>query len=382
MPGTIRQRSKGSWEVCCYLGETDAKGRYKRITRTVRGTKKQAEQVLAQLVAETSQGTYTPPSREALGAFLERWLGTLNAAPRTRQTYTSIVRQRWTPALGGVRLDRLRPEQIAAAEHQWLGEGLSSSTVLLFHAVLQRALKQAVAWDLLAASPMARVHRPRPSAFEPVILDRDQLRRFRTAIETHHYRIPYLLMVVGGLRAGEVLGLRWQDVDLERGVVRLVQQYHVQLKTFARVKSARSRRPIDLPESLIATLRAHRQQQAETRRLAEPFGTVDHDLVCSRDDGRPLTYNTVYRCFKRLLRVHGLPLATRPHDLRHAMATHMLADGAPLHAVQERLGHASAAFTLERYGHVLPGSQRQAAETFAAMLAGIPADNANGEVVE
>ena len=322
-------------------------------------------------------GTYVDPHKSTVGDYLLHWLenyAKISVAPRTFEGYEMRVRRHLVPALGSIRLTQLRPAQIAAAERSWLesggrrGEGLSPRSVVHNHRVLREALGQAVKWQLLAVNPADAVTPPRVERQEmrslsaqqsAALLDAAQGSEFGPAIETALYT---------GLRLGELLGLRWEDLDLHSGRLS-VQQTARSVRggvTFGPTKTHRSRRRLSIPATAVEGLRGVRAGQLEHRLRA---GTAwhDSDLVFTDALGHSMTRERLRAAFYGLLETAGLP-RVRLHDLRHTHATLMLSQGEHPKVVSERLGHATVGITLDTYSHVLPDLQAEAAERLAATL--------------
>ena len=197
-----------------------------------------------------------------------------------------------------------------------------------------------------------------------------ELQSFLTAISLERLAPAYVLAAHTGMRRGEVLGLRWTDLDTVRkrlSVRQAITTVAYELR-ISDVKTGTARRTIDLDDPVLARLTAWRKRQAEERLLVGP-AYQDHDLVFARPDGKPVHPEYLSRTFDRVLRAAGLRVI-RFHDLRHTHATLLLKAGVPVKVVSERLGHASPGFTLNVYQHVLPGMQAAAAVTFSRLLAG------------
>ncbi len=387
MAGQIVRRGKATWLVRVFTGR-DGSGKRKWINRTVHGGRREAEKTLYGLLSAVSEQRLAVPTGETLGRFLMRWLAddaTNVVRPTTLDGYRMILEKHLVPALGHIRLDRVTPvaiqsylaQKLAGSKNRqgdWENRPLSASTVVKHTRVLHRALRSAVQWGLLAANPCDRVDTPRCRPFEPRVWDEEQVRLFlgEAKHSSPHYRL-YLGATLTGMRQGELLGLRWQDVNLTLGIASIRQTFyrrgHRQL--FGEPKSQKSRRTISLPAVLVEELRSLRREQDEHRRLVG--GEYDeHDLIFCQPDGKPLhAHNLVQRDFRRVIENAKVP-RIRFHDLRHGHATWLLAQGENLKVVSERLGHHTAAFTLSVYAHVLPGMQEQAAARLSARLLGPP----------
>lgn len=355
----------------------------KRIRRfsNVKGTRRDAERELSAVIHAIDSGTYTDPSRELVGAFLDRWLrdgASVSVAPRTYERYQEAVAKHIGPALGSLRLTALRPAHIVAAEKDWQergrchgGGGLSASTVRHHHAVLRKALQTAVRWQLIAVNPAIAVTPPRAIRREMLALDVDQASKFLDALGGTEFEVPLLTALYTGLRLSELRGLRWRDADLTTGHLRIQQTLQRRADgrlTAHETKTHRSRRSVAIPSTVVEALRALRPRQAEARLLAGA-AWEEGDFVFADGLGRPLNESRLRGAFHRTLSEAGLP-QLRLHDLRHSMASLMLSAGEHPKIVSERLGHSSVGITLDLYSHVLPGLGEAAAERMVATLTG------------
>lgn len=371
MRGHIRRRSAGRWEISVETPSDPVSGRRRRTWRVISGTRREAERELTALVRAVDTGTLVDPTRETVAAYLTRWLRDYalhGVAPRTYERYAEIIRGHIVPAIGGVTMSRLRPAHVVEAERTWL-DRLSPSTVLKHHRLLHEAFEQAVRWQVIAVNPMRAVTAPRPPRREMVVLDADQARALLDVASGTEFDCALTTLLYTGLRLGELRGLRWRDVDLEGGHVRIqqtMQRIGGELR-FAPTKTHRSRRNVEVPAIVVEALRRERTQQT-ARRLAVGGDWNDLGLVFTDALGRPISAERLRWAFWRLLDRAGLP-RVRLHDLRHTMATLMLTAGEHPKVVSERLGHSTVTLTLDTYSHVLPGIGRAAAERLAETLA-------------
>jgi integrase len=307
-----------------------------------------------------------------VGEFLSRWLRDHvkhAVAPQTYERYEQIVRRHLQPALGRLRLTELRPQHVAEAEARWRESGLAPRTCLHHHRVLHDALQQAVRWQLLQSNPVHAVKPPRIERGEIHVLDSAQASALLDAVRGSELEAPVVTALYGGLRLGELLGVRWQDLNPATGelsIQQTAQRATGKGVVFRPPKTHRSRRAIRLPGPVLDVLRQLRVRQAEQRLLAGPAWR-ETDLIFCNALGGPLAENSLRRGFYRILASTGLP-RIRLHDLRHTMASLMLAQGEHPKVVSERLGHATVGITLDLYSHVLPGLQEAAAERLAAAL--------------
>ncbi len=374
MRGCIIRRGSKSWAVVIYLGRDPQTGKERRKWYS-HPTRREAEAHLAQLITQVQAGGTMPSTKLRVGEYLEQWLRDYAAGAVglvTLATYRDLIRLHITPALGHVPLARLSPQAIQGYLSGKLRAGLSSTSVLHQFRVLHEALKHAMRWGLIVRNPGDMVDPPRPRRTEMRVWDDEQIRLFLAEARrsSTYYRL-YLAAILTGMRQGELLGLRWQDVDFTLGTAS-VQQTFYRLggqQVFKEPKSAKARRAVALPPVLVEELRGLREEQAERQRLLGPE-YEDHSLLFCQADGKPLHARNIVRGdFRRVTERVGV-LHIRFHDLRHTHASHLLQQGVNPKVVQERLGHATPAFTLHVYGHVLPGMQEEAARVFEARLLG------------
>lgn len=378
MQGSLVKRGKkGLYSVVLHLREKDpSTGRDKvRWIATGTASKRQAQAVLTRLLAEYNAGAALPLARGAsplLGEFLEQWMDTKEKRLRasTAQSYRSVVRRRLVPKLGHHRLADLKPQLL---ERYLLQEtesprldrrqsAISSSYVAYEANVLKAAFADAVRWGLVHANPMERVELPRVCRREPQYFTPEQARVFlEEAARTSRYHALYLLAIGGGLRIGEIAGLRWPDIDLENLVVRVRHSLNTKAKppVLGPTKTGRMR-TVDIGQDTADALRRHKLAQAKIRLALGPSYN-EEGWVFTTGTGRHIWREELKRAdFDPICARLGLP-KIRLHDLRHTMATLMLAQGIHPKVVQERLGHASISMTMDTYSAVIPGLQREAA---------------------
>lgn len=377
MRGHIRKRGKTSWAIVLDLGR-DATGKRRQKWHAVKGTRRDAESEMTRLLNELRTGEYIEPSKVSVSEYLDRWLRDYakpRVSPKTYERYSQIVTREIKPELGQHALAKLRPLHIQAFYAKALAEGrkngkggLSPQTVLHFHRLLHKALDQAVKWQMLPRNPASAVEPPRPQREQMRALDETETAKLLRLVFGTQLYMPALLAVTGGLRRGEILALRWQDMDLETGravIVRSLEQTANGLRVKS-PKTERGRRTVVFPGYTLDALKTHRKQQAE-RRLALGPAYEDRGLICARDDGDFWRPDTLSTAFAALVRRSGMT-HFRFHDLRHTHATQLLRQGVHPKIVSERLGHSNISITLDTYSHVLPGMQDDAVAGFNAAL--------------
>ena len=372
MRGSIRQRSKGSWQLR-YEGPPDSLGRRKQDSETMRGTRKEAERVLRERLTQAENGGFVVKSKETVAEFLARWLdiyAATNTEVRTQMGYKAHIRRYIVPEIGRVKLQALKPQHIQAIYVSMLSRGLSARTVHHVHTLLKQTLSHAMKWGLLIRNPADATDPPRPENNELEMWDVSTLQTFLTSADKSRYANIYHLAVLTGLRRSELLGLRWDAIDVDNRrlmVIRKLQRITGMGLLEGQPKTARSKRSIALSPVAVTLLHEVRAQQLE-RRLA--LGPVWQEMgyVFTQNDGTPIDPDRVSRDFARVIREAGLPHLT-VKGLRHAHASVLLSSGIHPKIVSERLGHSNIAITMDIYSHVLPGLQENAALAFDRTLA-------------
>jgi integrase len=387
--GHIRQQGKGSWELKFDLGRDPMTGR--RITKyaTFRGTKRKAQEELTRLLGHRDQGSYVEPTKMSLAQYLRHWLAAdidRRVAARTAARHRGIAEKNIIPKLGHIPVRKLTALHIEAFEAElqrqgWTkprrkpsdgdqleARGLSAQTVQHVHRTLSQALSHAVRLGVLFKNPAQQVKPPKPDRREIKILGKDEIGTLLKAASGTWLYLPALVAVTTGLRRGELLGLRWSDLDLKAGML-TVNQSMERIKgeiAFKAPKTKTSRRSITLPAVAIQALHEHHLDQAEAR-LKLGLGGDPRGLVFTRADGRPLDPDSLSKAFGRLVATADATPITL-HGLRHTHISHLLMDGVHVKVVSERAGHANVNITLSVYAAYIPSMQADAALRVDAWL--------------
>jgi integrase len=391
MRGSVRQRYKGSWSLVIDDYQTDATTgtrTRKRKWITVRGTRKQAEKKLTDVLGKMDRGEFVEPTKLTLGDWLREWLPGVatRCRPSTVARYTGIVQQNILQApIATLPLQQIRPSHV---ETYYASIKASASTLTLHHTILQQALRKAMKDRLITRNAAADVD-AKPTRGRDK--GTDARMHCWTAEEARHFldvakeagaqaAAFYALALDSGARKGELCGLRWADVDLDAGTIRLVQQLLKPgaVPVYGPLKAGRPR-TITLAGETARLVAVHKRQQAELK-MANRTHYHDHGLVFAKEYpdlqrqgemlGHPLQSNTLgQRQYARLTKQAGVRVI-KFHGLRHTCATLLLQAGEPVHVVSERLGHSKVTMTLEVYSHVLPNMQQRAAATIGAVLHG------------
>lgn len=367
-----------------YEGIDPATGKEQRRWHAAGPRRSDADRLVNDLVRRRHDGDTTVADRASLGAYLtERWLPLQESRlrPRTYRSYKSVVELHIVPMIGRIRLAKLQPDDLDGLYVELLrdgnrrgksGGGLSPASVRYVHRVLRKALGDAHRKGIVSRNVASQADPPSPSATaEPDAMhvwDAAELRHFLEVTATHRHHVLLTVAARTGMRRGEVLALRWHDIDFDRSTItvrRSLAEVGWDLR-FTDVKTRTARRTINVSRQALDALRHHREAAAAT--AADSGEPLDpKGLVFAGPDGGPIHPEYVTRAFDRLVAKHGMP-RIRFHDLRHTHATLLLRAGVPVKVVSERLGHASPGFTLNVYQHVVPGMQAEAAEVFERLL--------------
>jgi integrase len=358
------------WEGLLDLGWHDGKRR----RRVVYGsTRQEVQEKLAALRRAQQAGLDLLAPPRTVGQWLDEWLNDIKAHDGTRPTtltrYRGVVQGRLKPALGSIRLDKLAPRDVQRFMAGLLREA-SPGSVAKVHGVLRAALSDAERFDLVTRNVAKHVRPPRQLQVERRALTVDEACRFLAAVRDDGYEAVFVVALVLGLRRGEVLGLRWVDVDLAGRSLRVVQAVQRAEGRLILVppKTARSRRSLPLPRLVVEALERQRKRQQQDRQQAGP-AWQETGLVFTSSIGTPVEPRNLNRRFAELRQQAGLPWL-RLHDLRHGCATFLLAQGVEPRTVMEVLGHSTYRLTMDRYGHALPERMRVAADVMDATLGG------------
>ena len=378
MRGSVYKRgSTWTWHVD--VGVDPVTGKRKQQTKGGFKTKRECQAALNDALAALRAGTFVEPSKRTLESFLVgEWLPALrHLRPSTLSNYHTHIRTSVLPALGPIPLQQLSPAHLNAFYQALLsrgrlrdGHGMAPKTVQNVHAILHRALKDAMRWGYAARNVADAVEPPKGLPAERQVWTPEQLRAFLSHVRDDRLYAAWLLVATTGLRRAELAGLRWLDVDLAAGRVsprrpRVVVDYIV---VESDAKTPKGRRSLALDPATLAALRAHQARQAEEKTIIGT-GYRDSGLVFTMPDGSPIHPQRISAWFLQHTRAAGLP-RIRLHDVRHSYATAALAAGVPPKVISQRLGHATIAITMDTYSHVIPGLDEHAAETVARLILG------------
>ena len=367
--GTISRRKDGRWEGRYYVPTEDGPKR-----KVIYGkTRAEVSEKLTKALSDRANGIVYDNENITVGEYLDVWLKRSVYGSVRQSTYdrdTNLVNNHIKPVLGSLKLKKLNSAHVQNFYRNRLDTGLSASTVRKIHDILRRGLAQAVDWHLTQRNVADVVKPPRPVPKEIVALSTDETRRLLDAAAEDRLEALYVLAVHTGMRQGEMLALRWQDVDIENAVlsVRRTLTRRGGKIAFGEPKTKKSRRSIRLTPQAVDALRAHLERQLRDMEILGDH-YQDQGLIFTTNTGAPINpSNLRQRSFTPLLKRVGLP-HMRFHHLRHTCATLLLSRGVHPKFVQELLGHATIAITLDTYSHVMPSMGDATAKAMEDALA-------------
>lgn len=377
--GTIRKKTvtrNGKeytyWEARITIGRDPGTG--KQIQQSFSGkTQKEVREKMQAAAVEVNTGTYIPPAKMTVGQWLDIWqaeyLG--NVKPRTVDLYTGNIKNHIRPALGAIKLSELRPHTVQAFINGL--QGLSTGSIRIVYRVLHIALEKAVKLDYIPKNPANYCVLPKDEKAEIHPLDDAQLSALLQAASGSD--IEYIIMVsaFAGLRISEIMGLTWDCVDFDNGILVIKKQLtgrpHIDEKIFSTPKSGYSR-TIRAAKTVMNILKDQQTRQKKQRLAAGSAWNNELNLVFTSDNGGFFTQSRVSHKFKVITQAAGLE-GTRFHDLRHTYAVNSIRAGDDIKSLQGNLGHATAAFTLDRYGHFTERMKQDSASRMEGFIKGV-----------
>jgi len=376
--GHIRRRGERSWELKFDLGTDPLSGRRKTAYHSFKGTKREAEMELVRLKAGADRGEYIDPSKLTLAGFLDRWeaWAATQVSAKTLERYRQLAAHHIRPHIGGAPIQKLKTVNFAQLYGRLQkakpeGAGLAPRTVGHVHRLLHRVLGHAVKWEIIASNPVAAAEPPRVQRTEIEILSPDQI---KVVLRTLRGRRLYGVALTGlatGMRRGEIVALRWGDVDLDAGKIRVersLEQTNAGL-AFKEPKTKAGRRTVSIPSSVVTELRDHWREQ-QKQRLALGMGKArTEDLVFPRWDGGPWPPDRLSSTWAKTVSTLKLPKVTF-HALRHTHASQLIAAGLDVVTVSRRIGHSNPTVTLTVYAHLFGNTDERAATAVENALAG------------
>ena len=385
--GTIRKKTvcKGDkeyeyWEARYTVGFDPGTG--KQVQKSVSGkTQKEVAQKLKELTAALDAGTYIAPSKVTVGQWLDIWQQDylVNVRPSTVTSYEATIRNHIKPRIGAIRLESLTTHDIqefynslrTPSENR---KALSAKTIKNIHGILHHALQQAMLNNYIRTNPSNSCVIPRATKKKVKPLNEYQIADFLKAIKGHKYESMFLVALFTGIRQGEVCGLQWECVDFDDGTILIDKQLQSlrattrgdsEKYTLVPTKNGKERTITAAPYVMELLWKTKQRQNADRKTWGKAF--QENDLVFTDELGNRITPQALYRAFKIIVTESGMPMV-RFHDLRHSYAVISLKSGDDVKTVQENLGHATAAFTLDTYGHVTEKMKKDSANRMEAFI--------------
>lgn len=370
MKGHTYQRGK-TWTYVIDLTPDPITGARRQKTKGGYKREKDAEAACAEAITKINQGNYVEGNNITLGGFLEIWLKEYakpNYKPNVYDVEESIVQKRIIPSLGMQRLQQIKPLTITRFYNQ-LQEKYSSDYARHIHVVLRNVFKMAERWEMIQDNPINKVVPPRIKKKEMKVWTVEQCMKFLNIAVGHAHYIVFSLAIHTGMRRGEILGLRWKDLNYKTKTLR-VRQNVVWTPSEGIIiqepKTENSKRTIAISDLLIKDLE-NRRLEIETDILHQQDLYSDNDLICCYSDGNAVQPRRINDRFDYLTKKAGLP-KIRFHDLRHSHATMLLENNINPKVAAERLGHSSVKMFLDRYSHLLPSMQDEAASAIEVAM--------------
>ncbi|MFD0048902.1 tyrosine-type recombinase/integrase [Actinomycetes bacterium NPDC127524] len=366
--GQIKKEGS-SWYFVAEVGTDPMTGKRKRKKQRGFKTKREAEKALALIESEVIRGTYFEPSNITLEDHLTEWFkikrNMINI--QTAEVYKGYIKNRIVPILGNTQLSKLTPVLLQSYINDLVEDGLASGTIKKLNNILKSALDHAVNMELLPSNPIVKVQLPKITKKEMKVWQIEEMNQFLQVAIKHRFYPAFHLALTTGMRRGEILGLRWKDVDLEKGILYVHQTLSGDGKYFLNgAKTEAGVRSIKLANESILMLKKQKRLLAKEK-FACGRAYSDYDLVVCTSIGTPVNPNNLKKTYHKLIKEAAVPLI-RFHDLRHTHATLLLSQGVHAKVISERLGHSNIKTTMDIYSHILPNMQEDAANKIDILL--------------
>lgn len=370
MAGSVKKDGQ-TWYYVLELGK-DSNGKRKQKKKRGFKTKKEAQNALTEAEHSLMTGTYIEPSKMLFKDYLNQWLEDKQTYVKesTLKNYRRLVKNHILPSLGHIEMCKLSPIVIQQLYNKLKSGGyMSDENIRKVHTIIKDSLNKAVKWDLINKNPASLVDSPKVAKSEINVWDTDEVKRLLDTTKSSRYYIAFLLAVTTGMRRGEILGLRWKDINFKDETLHVTQILSVDGKRFeSGAKTRAGVRSISLPDETISELKKHKAMINQERLLARDIYN-NHDLVVCTEIGTPCNPRNLLRTFNNAIEKASLT-KLRFHDLRHTHATLLLKQGVNPKIVAERLGHSDVRMTLDTYSHLMPSMQKDTAKAFGKMLFG------------
>lgn len=376
MRGSIRKRGE-NWSVIIEMPKDIVSGKRKQKWFTVIGNKKDAEKFLTEKLRELDTGMLIDTTKMKFSEYLDYWKEKTfcNLEITTKEGYIQKIEKHIKPYLGNIYLENLKPlhlqnfydDKLKSGKLDGKG-GLSARTVLALHRIIYSSLEQAVKWQLVIRNVAQAVEPPKAKKYQAKYLTDKQTEELIENSKNTEIYIPIMLAIYTGARRGEILGLKWQNVDLKKGIIKIVDNLCA-TKNGLIIKQPKTNngiRTIAISNNLIKILKKHKIKQMENKiKLGEYY--KENNMVCCYEDGHPFNPKRFSAKFHELLEKNNLPLI-RFHDLRHSHASLLVKLGIEPKVISERLGHSNISITMDLYSHLYEDADRQVADMFDNLI--------------
>lgn len=403
MAGSIEKRGENTYRLVISGGRT-GDGKRKKYTKTIKvegktdaEKKRKCEKELAKFIAEVENNSFIEPAKLTLKAFSEKWIkdyAEKNLAPKTVFEYKKLLDSRIIPALGHLKLDKLKPVhfiefynnlQEDGIREDGKAGGLSANTIRHYHRLLHDILQSAVKWQLISSNPVSNVDAPKIKKVEAGYYNEEEVQQLMIELDTtskeeFKYKVAIILTLASGLRLGELTGLKWDNIDFDTNTINIVHssQYLPTKGTFLKeTKNYTSKRTLTIPKPVIDLLSKHKVNEKE-KRLSCGSLWVNTGFVFTQWNGKPMYPSTPSRWFRKFLEEHNLRHITF-HQLRHTSATLLINENVNIREVSKRLGHSNTSTTLNIYTHALQSADKVAADKLSNIMFGNEGNKDNGE---
>ncbi|PFA76822.1 tyrosine-type recombinase/integrase [Bacillus cereus] len=373
MKGSVNKDNKtGKYFYIADIGIDPLTGKRKQKKKRGFATKKEAETALIMTLSEVHTGTYVTPSKLSYGKYLEVWFDTKKHSVniQTAKVMKGYLNSRIIPSLGDIKLAKLTTLHMQNYVNSLRDEGLKRGTIEKIIKIIRNSLEHAVDLELISRNVAKKTKLPKDDKEELTVWNEQEVRLFLKVAQESRYFIIFHMALVTGMRQGELLGLRWKDVDFEKEHLTIRQTLSHDGKTLILGgKTKSSLRKILLPVSTVTKLKKHRAVVLKEK-LSQGEKYQDNDLVMCTITGTPINPANVRRSLNVLIEKASVP-KIRFHDLRHTHATLLLDKDVNIKVISERLGHSSVKITLDTYSHVLPTMQEDAVNKIEEILQGM-----------
>ena len=369
--GNIRERSKGSFTITIELPKDSFSGKRKQKYYTFKGTKKEAEKFLTEKLRELDTGVLVENTKMKFGEYLNFWLENSckkNLSINTYEEYELKINKHIKPILGNILLDKLKPLHIQNFYTLKLEEGLSERTIISFHKIIHRALEQALKWQLIIVNVSNGVEKPKVKKKKTGVLNEKEIKQLLEVSKNTTLYIPILLGIYTGMRRGEILGLTWDNIDINKNIIKIEKSLSSTKQgiIFTDTKTENSKRIIAIPKDVSKILK---KLQIEQLKNKMQLGCLykSNNLVCCKNNGDFINPKSFSRDFHKLLETNNLKII-RFHDLRHTHASLLVKLGVHPKEISTRLGHSDIGITMNLYSHIYEETDIQVANQFAKLI--------------